>query len=74
MEIWDKSDSSDIVIYKFEIGYMRYLAEVIISSKRLLILRDYDRYMQDLPEDKLIVGEPEYNRAYRQLKEEKLIQ
>lgn len=73
MEIWDKSDSSDIVIYKFKIGFMSYLAEVEISSKRLMILRDYDRYMQDLPEDKLLAGESDYNRAYRLLKDENLI-
>lgn len=73
IEVWDKSESSDIVIYKFTISFMTYLAEVQISNKRLMILRDYDRYMQDLPEDELLVGEPEYNRAYKQLKDKNLI-
>lgn len=73
MEIWDKSDSSDMVIYKFKIGFITYLAEVEISTNRLMILRDYDRYMQDLPDDKLLVGESEYNRAYKLLKDENLI-
>lgn len=67
IEVWDKSESYDLVIYKFKIGFMTYLAEVEISTNRLLILRDYERYIQDLPEDKLLVGEPEYNSAYRRL-------
>jgi hypothetical protein len=33
MEAWDTSDSSDIVIYKFKIGFMTYLAEVEILKE-----------------------------------------
>lgn len=67
MKVWAESKSSDFIIYKFDLQYMTYLAEVEISTKRLKILRDYDRYMQDLAEDKILVGELEYNRAYRHL-------
>lgn len=69
MEVWDKSEGNDLIIYKFELNYMTYLAEVDISTKRLSILRDYDRYMGDLPEDKLMVGEAEYNVAARYLRD-----
>lgn len=73
MEVWDKSESSDLIIYKFEIKYIVYFAEINISDKKLLILRDYYRYIHDLPEDKLLVGEPEYNIAYNYLKNMELI-
>lgn len=73
MEIWDESKSSDLIIYKFKIGYLTYLAEMTISTSKLLTLRDFDRYMQDLPDDEILVGELEYNRAIKYLREQKLI-
>lgn len=72
MEIYDISGSSDIVIYKFKVGYRWVLAEVEISTKKLLILRDYMRYTSDLP-DEILVGETDYNIAYKMLKDKNLV-
>lgn len=72
MEIYDISGSSDIVIYKFKVGYRWVLAEVEISTKKLLILRDCMRYTSDLP-DEILVGETDYNIAYKMLKDKNLV-
>jgi hypothetical protein len=73
LEVFDKSESMDIIIYKFQIGSIVYLAEVEISTKKLITLRDYDRYMQDLTDDIFLVGEAEFNQAVRYLKDKGII-
>ena len=72
-EVWDKTEEYDLIIYKFTLGFNDYLAEVSISDKRLMLLRDYNRYMSDLPDDKILVGELEYNTALRELKNANLV-
>lgn len=72
MEIYDKSESMDIVIYKFDIGYRTLLAKVEISTKKLIAIKDFEKFINDLPNE-LFVGEHDYNTALKKLKEIKII-
>lgn len=74
MEVWDQSDSNDIIIYNFNIGYVTYLAEVEISTKKLLSLKNYERYVNELPDEEYLPGELEYNTAYSYLKKKNIIE
>lgn len=73
VEVWDLSEESDIVIYKFRLYSICYLAEVELSSKKLLVLRDFFQYLDGEVENVFLVGEFEYNVARALLIENDLI-
>ncbi|WP_339273761.1 hypothetical protein MKY59_21440 [Paenibacillus sp. FSL W8-0426] len=73
VEVMDRSEENDIVIYKFRAYSLCYLAEVEISSKKLLILRDYLQYIGGDSDGEIISGEFEYAVARKILKEQNLI-
>jgi len=68
-----KSEENDIIVYEIKVASQKYLAVVEYSCKKLLIIRDYYRYIQDLDYDQILEGENEYNIIKKLLKQNDLI-